>query len=278
MTISKEAADVAGKNEVTDADLLRICQSFNPGQDLDLAKAVRAAVIEANRVRAESIPVAGYVSAAALEAGSDYPEWRAEFFRTAEGLLEYFPTAEPVAVFTAPRACEAARNAVIEECARVADRMPAAAICAKAEWRHVEAAADEIAAAIRALKWPLADKGQGPGRAVTSLIEPRSRAGVGDADTAAAIVKEATRRNGKALISLESAAAIAQADLSSGTTFCELQGALESRESPLVALPTPPGAHTDQQRPSKAHEGSESVPDVYEAVEGSDPALQGRHR
>ncbi len=44
MTISTETAKVAGQNQVTDADLLRICQSFNPGQDFDLAKAVRAEV------------------------------------------------------------------------------------------------------------------------------------------------------------------------------------------------------------------------------------------
>ncbi|MCF7770491.1 MAG: hypothetical protein E2602_14345 [Achromobacter sp.] len=160
MTISKAAADVAGKNEVTDADLLRICQSFNPGQDLDLAKAVRAAVVKAVGMHAESALV-GYVTASALEAGLDYPDWRSEFFRTAEGLLDYFPTAEPVAVFTAPQAGTELRNAVIEECARVADRTPSAAKCTKSEWRHVEAAADEIAAAIRALKRPQANKDGG---------------------------------------------------------------------------------------------------------------------
>lgn len=103
MTSSTEAAKVAGQNQVTDADLLRICQSFNPGQDLDLAKAVRAAVVKAVGMHTESAPV-GYVTASALEAGLDYPDWRSEFFRTAEGLLDYFPTAEPVAVFTAPQA------------------------------------------------------------------------------------------------------------------------------------------------------------------------------
>ncbi|WP_088158778.1 hypothetical protein [Achromobacter xylosoxidans] len=35
---------------LTDDDLLRICQQFNPGQDLDLAKAVRAALL--SKVRA----------------------------------------------------------------------------------------------------------------------------------------------------------------------------------------------------------------------------------
>ncbi|MFY1879917.1 hypothetical protein ACOTCJ_13735 [Achromobacter xylosoxidans] len=104
MTSSTEAAMAAGQNQVTDADLLRICQSFNPGQDLDLAKAVRAAVAKAVGGHAESAPV-GYVTASALEAGLDYPHWRSEFFRTAEALLDYFPTAEPVAVFTAPQAC-----------------------------------------------------------------------------------------------------------------------------------------------------------------------------
>ncbi|MCZ8388731.1 hypothetical protein [Achromobacter xylosoxidans] len=102
MTISTEAAKAAGQNQVTDADLVRICQSFNPGQDLDLAKAVRAAVAKAAAGHTESAPV-GYVTASALEAGLDYPDWRSEFFRTAEALLDYFPTAEPVAVFTAPQ-------------------------------------------------------------------------------------------------------------------------------------------------------------------------------
>lgn len=45
MTSSTEAAKAASQNQVTDADLLRICQSFNPGQDFDLAKAVRAEVL-----------------------------------------------------------------------------------------------------------------------------------------------------------------------------------------------------------------------------------------
>jgi len=35
----------ATQDVVSDADLLRICQKFNPGQDLDLAKAVRAEVL-----------------------------------------------------------------------------------------------------------------------------------------------------------------------------------------------------------------------------------------
>ena len=44
MTNQNSAAQAA-MGTVSDADLLRICQQFNPGQDLDLAKAVRAEVL-----------------------------------------------------------------------------------------------------------------------------------------------------------------------------------------------------------------------------------------
>ncbi|MPT39033.1 MAG: hypothetical protein E2603_11140 [Achromobacter sp.] len=57
MTISTEAAKVAGQNQVTDADLLRICQSFNPGQDFDLAKAVRAEVLSKQPARVAEIRI-----------------------------------------------------------------------------------------------------------------------------------------------------------------------------------------------------------------------------
>lgn len=43
------AAQAAMQDGVTDADLLRICQTFSPGQDLDLAKAVRAEVLRQQR-------------------------------------------------------------------------------------------------------------------------------------------------------------------------------------------------------------------------------------
>ena len=45
MTNQNSAAQAAMQGTVSDADLLRICQQFNPGQDLDLAKAVRAEVL-----------------------------------------------------------------------------------------------------------------------------------------------------------------------------------------------------------------------------------------
>lgn len=45
MTNSNSAAQAAMQEAVSDADLLRICQQFSPGQDLDLAKAVRAEVL-----------------------------------------------------------------------------------------------------------------------------------------------------------------------------------------------------------------------------------------
>lgn len=54
MTYHTTAAQAAKQEVVSDADLLRICQKFNPGQDLDLAKAVRAEVL--SKLRA---PVAG---------------------------------------------------------------------------------------------------------------------------------------------------------------------------------------------------------------------------
>ena len=66
MTISTEAAKVAGQNQVTDADLLRICQSFNPGQDFDLAKAVRAEVLSKLRApvadERHAVDPCGYVA------------------------------------------------------------------------------------------------------------------------------------------------------------------------------------------------------------------------
>ncbi|QDQ87635.1 hypothetical protein FMZ60_08560 [Alcaligenaceae bacterium SJ-26] len=62
-----------------------------------------------------------------------------------------------IPLYAAPVAAQASgqqldRDMVIEECARIADRTPAVAMTTKDIWRHVEAAADEIAAAIRALK------------------------------------------------------------------------------------------------------------------------------
>lgn len=45
MTNPNNAAQAEMQEAVSDADLLRICQQFSPGQDLDLAKAVRAEVL-----------------------------------------------------------------------------------------------------------------------------------------------------------------------------------------------------------------------------------------
>lgn len=74
MTISTEAAKVAGQIQVTDADLLRICQSFNPGQDFDLAKAVRAEVLSKQRASVAVEVVTDEMVQAGAKAARDYFE------------------------------------------------------------------------------------------------------------------------------------------------------------------------------------------------------------
>ncbi|CUJ36521.1 hypothetical protein [Achromobacter sp. 2789STDY5608628] len=59
MTNQNNIAQAAMQQAVSDDDLLRICQQFNPGQDLDLAKAVRDAVL--SKLRAPVADIAAII-------------------------------------------------------------------------------------------------------------------------------------------------------------------------------------------------------------------------
>lgn len=59
---------------VSDGDLLRICQQFNPGQDLDLAKAVRAEVLSALRAPAAGEVITNEMIQAGAKAAREYFE------------------------------------------------------------------------------------------------------------------------------------------------------------------------------------------------------------
>ncbi|CUK13200.1 Uncharacterised protein [Achromobacter xylosoxidans] len=76
---------------------------------MDDASLNRAAADEIDRLNSELIKLqamvpVGYVAAAALAAGFDAPDSRADLFPTAEALKGYFPQAEPVAVHAFPLA------------------------------------------------------------------------------------------------------------------------------------------------------------------------------
>lgn len=80
----------------------------DPGY-MDDASLNRAAADEIDRLNSELVKLqamdpVGYVAAAALAAGFDAPDSRADLFPTAEALKGYFPQAEPVAVHTFPLA------------------------------------------------------------------------------------------------------------------------------------------------------------------------------
>ncbi len=119
------------------------------------------------KLRAENAPV-GYVAAAALAAGIDDPEWRADFFRTAEGLLNYFHKAEPVAVYATPQASAAAfaklQSAYVGACDRIGELLAEKQACADDVRNALEVAAKlcfdpQDAERIRALKQARTGKG-----------------------------------------------------------------------------------------------------------------------
>lgn len=123
----------------------------------------------------------GYVAAAALAAGIDDPEWRADFFRTAEGLLNYFHKAEPVAVYAAPQASASdfakLQSAYVGACDRIGELLAEKQACADDVRNALEAAAKlcfdpQDAERIRALKQPRAGNGGGYLDAHTVVLPP----------------------------------------------------------------------------------------------------------
>ncbi|MFY3589584.1 hypothetical protein ACOTHW_03085 [Achromobacter xylosoxidans] len=146
------------------------------------------------KLRAENAPV-GYVAAAALAAGIDDPEWRADFFRTAEGLLNYFHKAEPVAVYATPQASAAAfaklQSAYVGACDRIGELLAEKQACADDVRNALEEATKlyfdpQDAERIRALKQPRAGNDGGH---LGSGNGPETRTDIGfsgghlDADT-----------------------------------------------------------------------------------------------
>lgn len=94
-----------------------LTQRLRDQADIDAAEHVTPEVVEltleaadeidrlnSELVKLQAMGPVGYVAAAALAAGFDAPDSRADLFPTAEALKAYFPQAEPVAVHTFPLA------------------------------------------------------------------------------------------------------------------------------------------------------------------------------